>query len=286
MLQIMRFRLPLLSTLAAAIALFAQQYSPSLYNGMRWRQVGPFRAGRISAVAGVPGDPATYYLGTPGGGVWKSTSGGGLAGGIAHDFNNLLTVINGYSDLLIRQLIPGDPMHESVAEIRLAGKRATELVRQLLLLSRKQVAQASEVNLNGVIEEVGKMLARVIGEDIRLEFALDPSLGWILADPGQLHQVLMNLAVNARDAMPGGGTLLIETTNADLEESYAQQHVNVKPGPYVQLKVSDTGVGMTRDVISHIFEPFFSTKRPGEGTGLGLATVYGIVQQSGGSIWV
>jgi PAS domain S-box-containing protein len=211
---------------------------------------------------------------------------GRLAGGIAHDFNNLLTVINGYSDLLIRQLMPGDPMHESVSEIRLAGKRATELVRQLLLLSRKQVTQASEVNLNDIITEVGKMLARVIGEDIRLEFALSPSLGWILADPGQLQQILMNLAVNARDAMPGGGTLLIETANADLEESYAQQHINVKPGPYVQLKVSDTGIGMTRDVISHIFEPFFSTKKPGEGTGLGLATVYGIVQQSGGSIWV
>ena len=216
----------------------------------------------------------------------KLESIGRLAGGVAHDFNNLLTVINGYSDLSLKGLIPGDPMRENIAEIRQAGQRATELVRQLLLLSRKQVAQASEVNLNDIISEVGKMLARVIGEDIRLEFALNPSLGWILADPGQLHQVLMNLAVNARDAMPGGGTLLIETANVDLEESYSQQHVNVKPGPYVQLKVSDTGIGMTKDVISHIFEPFFSTKKPGEGTGLGLASVYAIVQQSGGSIWV
>jgi PAS domain S-box-containing protein len=216
----------------------------------------------------------------------KLESVGRLAGGVAHDFNNLLTVINGYSDLSLKGLILGDPMRENIAEIRQAGQRATELVRQLLLLSRKQVTQASEVNLNDIITEVGKMLARVIGEDIRLEFALSPSLGWILADPGQLHQVLMNLAVNARDAMPGGGTLLIETANVDLEESYSQQHANVKPGPYVQLKVSDTGIGMTRDVISHIYEPFFSTKKAGEGTGLGLATVYGIVQQGGGSIWV
>jgi len=211
---------------------------------------------------------------------------GRLAGGVAHDFNNLLTVINGYSDLLLKKLMAGDPMHESVAEIRQAGQRATELVRQLLLLSRRQVTQASEVNLNDIITEVGRMLARVIGEDIRLEFSLSPSLGWILADPGQLHQILMNLAVNARDAMPGGGTLFIETRNVDLEESYAQHHANVDPGPYIQLKVSDTGIGMTKDVLSHIFEPFFTTKRSGEGTGLGLATVYGIVQQSGGSIWV
>ena len=146
----------------------------------------------------------------------KLESVGRLAGGVAHDFNNLLTVINGYSDLLLKELIPGDPMHENVAEIRQAGQRATELVRQLLLLSRKQVTQASEVNLNDIITEVGKMLARVIGEDIRLEFVLSPSLGWILADPGQLHQVLMNLAVNARDAMPGGGTLLIETAQCRL----------------------------------------------------------------------
>ena len=211
---------------------------------------------------------------------------GRLAGGVAHDFNNLLTVINGYSDLLLKQLILGDPMQESVAEIRRAGQRATELVRQLLFLGRKQVTQASEVNLNDIITEVGKMLVRVIGEDIRLEFALSPSLGWILADPGQLHQVLLNLAGNARDAMQGGGTLLIETMNVDLEEGYAQQHVNVEPGPYVQLNVSDTGIGMAKDLISHIFEPFFTTKKLGEGTGLGLAIVYGIVQQSGGSIWV
>jgi len=216
----------------------------------------------------------------------KLESVGRLAGGVAHDFNNLLTVINGYADILLKELIPPDPMHEMVDDIRKAGQRAADLTRQLVLLSRKQVAQASEVNLNDVITEVEKMLARVIGVDIRLESALSPSLGCVLADPGQLHQVLMNLAVNARDAMPGGGTLLIETRNVDLDDSYAEQHAEVKPGPYVQLKVSDTGIGMTKDAMSHLFEPFFTTKRPGEGTGLGLATVYGIVKQSGGSIWV
>jgi signal transduction histidine kinase/CheY-like chemotaxis protein len=216
----------------------------------------------------------------------KLESVGRLAGGVAHDFNNLLTVMNGYADILLKELTPPDPMLEMIGEIRRAGQRAADLTRQLGLLSRKQVVQASEVNLNDVITEVEKMLARVIGVDIRLESVLSPSLGCVLADPGQLHQILMNLAVNARDAMPGGGTLLIETTNVDLDDSYVEQHAEVKPGPYVQLKVSDTGIGMTKDAMSHLFEPFFTTKKPGEGTGLGLATVYGIVKQSGGSIWV
>jgi PAS domain S-box-containing protein len=216
----------------------------------------------------------------------KLESVGRLAGGVAHDFNNLLTVMNGYADLLLKGLTPPDPMREMVDEIRKAGQRAAELTRQLVLLSRKQVTQAKEVNLNDIISEVEKMLARVIGSDIRLESVLSPSLGCVRADPGQLHQVLMNLAVNARDAMPGGGTLLIETRNVDLDDRYVEQHAEMKPGPYVELKVSDTGIGMTKDVISHLFEPFFTTKKPGEGTGLGLATVYGIVKQSGGSIWV
>ena len=216
----------------------------------------------------------------------KLESVGRLAGGIAHDFNNLLTVINGYADISLKELAPPDPMHEMIGEIRKAGRRAAELTRQLVLLSRKQITQPTVVNLNDIITEVEKMLARVIGEDIRLESVLSPSLGCVLADPGQLHQVLMNLAVNARDAMPGGGTLLIETRNVDLDDGYVEQHAEVKPGAHAQLMVSDTGIGMTKDVISHLFEPFFTTKKPGEGTGLGLATVYGIVKQSGGSIWV
>jgi PAS domain S-box-containing protein len=215
----------------------------------------------------------------------KLESIGRLAGGVAHDFNNLLTVINGYGDLLLKQLTPADPLYKMADEIRKAGQRAAELTRQLLLLSRKQVTQPAEVNLNDVIAEVERMLNRVIGEDIQLKSTLSPLLGHVLADPGQLHQVLMNLAVNARDAMPNGGTLLIETRNVDLDDAYTEQHPEMRPGPYVQLRVSDTGIGMTKDVMSHLFEPFYTTKKPGEGTGLGLATVYGIVKQSGGSIW-
>ena len=216
----------------------------------------------------------------------KLESVGRLAGGVAHDFNNLLTVINGYCDMLISDLPPGDELHETVTEIRTAGERAAALSGQLLVLSRKQVVQAREVNLNDIIREVEKMLGRVIGEDIRLESVLSPSLGPVLADPGHMHQILMNLAVNARDAMPNGGTLLIETTNLDLEEGFIGPYAEVQAGRYVQLSVTDTGVGMTQEVLSHLFEPFFTTKKAGEGTGLGLATVYGIVKQCGGSIWV
>ena len=216
----------------------------------------------------------------------KLESVGRLAGGVAHDFNNLLTVINGYSDMILGELPADDALHELVSEIRTAGERAAALSGQLLVLSRKQVVQAREVNLNDIIAEVEKMLGRVIGEDIRLESVLSPSLGCVLADPGQLHQILMNLAVNARDAMPGGGTLLIETTNVDLLGDFAEQHGEVEAGRYAMLSVSDTGVGMTQEVMSHLFEPFFTTKKAGEGTGLGLATVYGIVKQCGGSIRV
>jgi len=216
----------------------------------------------------------------------KLESVGRLAGGVAHDFNNLLTVINGYSAMIMRQLAPSDPLHEFVTEIRTAGERAAALSGQLLVLSRKQVIQPKEVSLNDIIVEVKRMLGRVIGEDVRLDSVLSPSLGSVLADPGQVHQILMNLAVNARDAMPSGGTLLIETTNVDVDECLAEQHTEVKPGRYVQLRVSDTGTGMTREVLSHLFEPFFTTKQPGQGTGLGLATVYGIVKQNSGSIRV
>jgi two-component system cell cycle sensor histidine kinase/response regulator CckA len=214
----------------------------------------------------------------------KLESVGRLAGGVAHDFNNLLTVINGYSTLLLKELTPHDPIEEVITEIKKAGQRAEALVRQLLILSRKEVTQASEVNLNDIITEAKKMLARVIGEDIRLETDLNPSLGFVLADRGELHQIFMNLAVNARDAMPGSGTLLIETSNVDVQE--AEQHAELKPGRYVQLKVSDTGHGMTEDVMCHLFEPFFTTKKPGEGTGLGLSIVYGIVKHSHGEIRV
>jgi CheY-like chemotaxis protein len=197
-----------------------------------------------------------------------------------------LTVINGYSGLLLKDLKPDDPSRESITEISTAGKRAAALSQQLLLLSRKQMVQSQPVNLNDIVAEVVKMLRRVIGEDIRVESALDSSLGTVLADPGQLHQVIMNLAVNARDAMPAGGMLLIETESVSLDRSYAGQHPGVEPGAYVQLRVTDTGIGMTKEIISHLYEPFFTTKSQGEGTGLGLATVYGIVKQCGGTISV
>jgi PAS domain S-box-containing protein len=212
----------------------------------------------------------------------KLESVGRLAGGVAHDFNNLLTVINGYTSMLLEELTPDNPMHESVMEIKIAGERGAALSQQLLVLSRKNVVQQKYINLNDIIVEVEKMLGRVIGEDVRLESALSPSLQQVQADPGQLHQVLMNLAVNARDAMPGGGTLRIETANVDFEEGGLP--AGMTPGRYIQLKVSDTGIGMSKDVQSHLFEPFFTTKEIGKGTGLGLATVYGIVKQCGGSI--
>ena len=214
----------------------------------------------------------------------KLESVGRLAGGVAHDFNNLLTVINGYSDMVLGDLPAGGPLHDGVTEIRIAGERAAALSRQLLVLSRKQVIQPKDVNLNEIIVEVERMLGRVIGEDIRLECVLSPCLGSVLADSGQLHQVLMNLAINARDAMPTGGTLRIETRNIDVDDRFAGQHAYMKPGGYVQLQVCDTGCGMTKGVMAHVFEPFFTTKKAGVGTGLGLATVYGIVKQSGGSI--
>ena len=156
----------------------------------------------------------------------------------------------------------------------------------MLFLSRKQVTQPGQVNLNEIVAEVEKMLTRVIGEDIRMENVLDSNLGYVMADPAQLHQILMNLAINARDAMPEGGALLIETVNVDLTESFTREHADVQPGSYVQLTISDTGTGMSPEVMSHLFEPFFTTKGPGRGTGLGLATVYGVVKRCGGSIWV
>src|ERR1035437_805857 len=209
---------------------------------------------------------------------------GRLAGGVAHDFNNLLTAILGYGQLLRGELEPGDARVAEVDEILLAGERAAPLNRQLLAFSRRQVLQPRALNLNESIEELRGMLGRLIGEDVRLRTVLDPELGLVRADPGQLMQVLMNLAVNARDAMPRGGTLTLETYNVTLDEVFAAAHEGVRAGPHVMLRVSDTGAGMDADTQAHLFEPFFTTKEVGKGTGLGLATVYGIIRQSEGAI--
>ena len=209
-----------------------------------------------------------------------------LAGGVAHDFNNLLSVILSYTEFAMKALREGDPLKDDLLEVKKAGDRAAVLTRQLLAFSRKQLLQPVPLNLNHVAEGVEKMLRRILGEDIDYVQVLAPDLGVVRADPGQIEQVLMNLAVNSRDAMSEGGKLTIETSNVELDEEYAAHHVGVKPGPYVQLAVTDTGCGMDEQTKSQLFEPFFTTKEKGKGTGLGLSTVYGIVTQSGGNIWV
>ena len=211
---------------------------------------------------------------------------GQLAGGVAHDFNNLLTIITGYSQLLLRKGGVADLQEAHVGEIMNAAERGTTLVGQLLALSRKQVLQPEILDLNVVVSDLKKMLRPLIGEDVELLTHLTPDLGSVKADRGQVEQVLLNLVVNARDAMPKGGKLVIETHNAELDETYTLRHTVVKPGAYVLLSVSDTGVGMDMATQERIFEPFFTTKEPGKGTGLGLATIYGIIKQSGGYIWV
>ncbi|MGB7846337.1 MAG: PAS domain S-box protein [Candidatus Acidiferrum sp.] len=211
---------------------------------------------------------------------------GQLAGGIAHDFNNLLGVILGYSEILEEQFASSDPNRKKVEQVHKAAVRAALLTRQLLAFSRRQVLQPVVMDLNATVVDVDKMLSRLISEDIKLVTVLQPHLGKVKADRTQIEQIIMNLAVNARDAMPQGGTLTIETSNVDLDESYARQHPVGKPGPYVRLTVSDTGIGIDKEIQAHIFEPFFTTKGVGKGTGLGLSTVYGIVKQSGGYIWV
>jgi two-component system cell cycle sensor histidine kinase/response regulator CckA len=210
---------------------------------------------------------------------------GRLAGGVAHDFNNLLGVILGQSEILLDR--PHDEkITRGLEMIRESARRGANLTRQLLAFGRRQVLQSQVLNINAILTDVEKLLQRVIGENIELDFQTDAKIGSIEADPSQLEQVVVNLAANARDAMPKGGKLTIATANVDLDEAYADRRVMVRPGHYVQLTVSDTGCGMDRETQSYIFEPFFTTKEQGKGTGLGLATVYGIVKQSGGYIWV
>ena len=211
---------------------------------------------------------------------------GRLAGGVAHDFNNLLTIISGYSQLLMDSTPTDDSLVTCAEEIKKAADRAANLTRQLLAFSRRQVMLPRIMDLNAVVLEMEKMLRRLIGEDIELTTVLAPGLEKVMADSGQIEQVIANLVVNSRDALPRGGKITIETTNVDLDETYARRHASIKPGVYVMLAVTDNGAGMAEDVQRHIFEPFFTTKEQGKGTGLGLATVYGIVKQSGGYIWV
>ena len=211
---------------------------------------------------------------------------GMLAGGVAHDFNNLLTIITGYSQLILNNLRADDPNRHSVEQVMRAGERAAALTKQLLAFSRRQVLQPKILDLNRLVSSLTTMLQRLIGEDVDLRLVLRPDVGRVHADPGQVEQVLMNLVVNARDAMPDGGLLTVETANVDLDESYTSRHIEVKSGPYVMLAVSDNGAGMDEATRARLFEPFFTTKGAGKGTGLGLSTVFGIVKQSGGSLQV
>ncbi len=209
---------------------------------------------------------------------------GRLAGGVAHDFNNLLTIINGYAQLMLERVADDVTLRTHMGEILKAGNRATALTRQLLAFSRKQVLAPKVLDLNAALEGMQKMLRRLIGEDVELQVHAEEDLGQMKADPTQIEQVLLNLAVNARDAMPRGGVLVLETANADVDETYARSHPDARPGRYVMLSVSDNGDGMDAQTLSHIFEPFYTTKGLGKGSGLGLSTVYGIVRQSGGHV--
>jgi two-component system cell cycle sensor histidine kinase/response regulator CckA len=211
---------------------------------------------------------------------------GRLAGGIAHDFNNLLTVINGYTEVLLCHLNPGHPLHAKAAAIQQASDRATTLTRQLLAFSRKQLLELKVIDVNAIVSDMERLLRPLIGEDIELTTSLTPNIGCTRADAGQLEQVIMNLVVNAKDAMPSGGKICIRTTSVTLDDSYRPENTFIKHGPYVMISVSDSGQGMDRETQARIFEPFFTTKEKGKGTGLGLSTVYGIIKQSGGYVFV
>jgi two-component system cell cycle sensor histidine kinase/response regulator CckA len=210
---------------------------------------------------------------------------GRLAGGVAHDFNNLLTVINGMADLILGELAEDDPTRPDLMQIRQAGERAAALTGRLLAVSRRQILKPEVLDLSAVVAGLRDMLQRVLGEEVALTLELAPDIASIRADPGQIEQVILNLVVNARDAMPDGGTLTIETRTVHLDAAYAAEHPGTRPGPHAMLAVRDTGIGMDESIRRRIFEPFFTTKAQGKGTGLGLSMVYGIVKQSGGSIW-
>jgi two-component system, cell cycle sensor histidine kinase and response regulator CckA len=211
---------------------------------------------------------------------------GRLAGGVAHQFNNLLTVITGHSELLLDHLDRANPLRPDAEEIRKAAERAAEVTAQLLAFGRKVLTAPRALDLNALLRDAEPMLRHLVGEGIDLSLRLDPDLGWAQADPGQIHQVLLNLALNARDAMAQGGRLTVSTVNVQLDEEYARRNLEVQPGAYVRLSVTDTGCGISEKVRAHLFEPFFTTKESGESTGLGLSTAYGIVKQSGGHIEV
>ncbi len=255
---------------------------PIVENGKTKRLVGVFQDITDRKVAEDQRDQLEEQLQQ----AMKMEAVGRLAGGVAHDFNNLLTGIAGYTNLLLSRLNSDDPMAGDLMEIKNATQSAVELARQLLVFSRKQLIEPRVLNLNDLVDRLQKMLVRLIGEDIELRTNLCRDLGFAKVDAGQFEQILVNLVVNARDAMPDGGKLVIETANLNVDEAKGDARLDMQPGSYVTLTVTDTGIGMSRETRSHLFEPFFTTKPKGRGTGLGLATIYGAVKQSGGSIEV